>query len=41
MFDGAAPSLAAAITQAEEERSVWEMAGDKRIKFLMAQLPGT
>jgi hypothetical protein len=41
MFNGAAPSLAAAITQADVERSVWEMAGAKGIKFLMAQLPGT
>jgi hypothetical protein len=37
VFDGDAPSLAAALSQADEERSVWEMAGAKGISFLMAQ----
>jgi hypothetical protein len=38
ILDGAAPSLAAALSQADEERSVWEMAGAKGISSLMAQL---
>jgi hypothetical protein len=37
VFDGDAPSLAAALSQADEERSVCEMAGAKGISFLMAQ----
>jgi hypothetical protein len=31
--------MTAAITQAEEERRVWEMAGEKGITSLMEQLP--
>jgi hypothetical protein len=37
-LDGAAPRLAAALSQADEEISVWEMAGAKGISFLTAQL---
>jgi hypothetical protein len=40
VFDGVAPSLAAAFRQAEEEMVVWELAGATEITFLMAQLPG-
>jgi hypothetical protein len=40
VFDGASPSLAAALSQAEEDRVVWELAGAKGITFLMAQLHG-
>jgi hypothetical protein len=36
VFDGASPSLAAALSHAEEERAVWELAGAKGITFLMA-----
>jgi hypothetical protein len=36
VFDGAAPSLVAALSQADDERSAWEMAGAKGISFLMA-----
>jgi hypothetical protein len=32
--------MAMAVTQAEEERKVWELAGAKGISSLMAQLPG-
>jgi hypothetical protein len=39
IFDGIAPSMTAAITQAEEKRRVWEMAEAKGITSLMAQLP--
>jgi hypothetical protein len=39
IFDGIAPSMTAAITQPEEERRVWDMAGAKGITSLMAQLP--
>jgi hypothetical protein len=40
VFDGASPSLVAALRQAEEERAIWELAGAKGINFLMAQLQG-
>jgi hypothetical protein len=40
VFDGAAPSLAACLAQAEDERRLWEPAGAKGISFLVAQLPG-
>jgi hypothetical protein len=36
VFDGAAPSLVAALSQPDDERSAWEMAGAKGISFLMA-----
>jgi hypothetical protein len=39
-FDGIAPSLAAAMAQAEEEKRAWELAGAKEISFLVAQVPG-
>jgi hypothetical protein len=37
VFDGVAPSLVAALSLANDERSAWKMAGAKRISFLMAQ----
>jgi hypothetical protein len=40
VFDDASPNLVAALSQAEEERAVWEPAGAKEITFLMAQLKG-
>jgi hypothetical protein len=40
VFDGASPNLAAALSQAEEERVVWEPAGAKGITFLIVQLQG-
>jgi hypothetical protein len=40
VFDDASPNLVAALSQAEEERAVWELAGAKEITFLMAQLKG-
>jgi hypothetical protein len=40
VFDGASPSLATALSQAEEERAVWELVGTKGITFLMVQLQG-
>jgi hypothetical protein len=40
VFDGIAPSLTATISQAEEEKRTWELAGAKRISFLVAQLTG-
>jgi hypothetical protein len=40
VFDGAAPSLAIYLAQAEDERRIWELIGAKSISFLVAQLPG-
>jgi hypothetical protein len=40
VFDGVSPNLAVALSQAEEERVVWELVGAKGITFLMAQLQG-
>jgi hypothetical protein len=40
VFDGISPSLAAALSQAEEEKKTWELVGAKGISFLVAQLPG-
>jgi hypothetical protein len=40
VFDGIAPSLTATISQAKEEKRTWELAGAKRISFLVAQLTG-
>jgi hypothetical protein len=37
VLDGAVPSLMATLSQADDERSAWEMAGAKGISFLMAQ----
>jgi hypothetical protein len=39
VFHGMTPSFVAAITQAEEERKMWDLVGTKGISFLMAQLP--
>jgi hypothetical protein len=39
VFDGAAPCMAAAMTQAEEERKVWELAGARGVSYLTAQSP--
>jgi hypothetical protein len=39
VFDGATPCMAAAMTQAEEERKVWELAGARGVSYLMAQSP--
>jgi hypothetical protein len=39
VFDGVAPSLAACLTQADEERRMWELAGAKGISFFMVQFP--
>jgi hypothetical protein len=38
VFDGILPSLAATISQAEEGKRTWELAGAKGISFLVAQL---
>jgi hypothetical protein len=40
VFDGMPPCLVDAITQPEEERNVWELAGAKGISFLMALMVG-
>jgi hypothetical protein len=40
VFDGIAQNMAMAVTQAEEERKVWELAGAKGTSSLMEQLPG-
>jgi hypothetical protein len=40
VFDGIVPSLVATISQAEEEKRAWELAGAKGISFFVAQLPG-
>jgi hypothetical protein len=37
VFDGDAPSMAAALSQAHEERTAWEMAGARGISVLTAQ----
>jgi hypothetical protein len=37
VFDGDAPSMAAALSQAHEERTTWEMARAIGISALMAQ----
>jgi hypothetical protein len=39
VFDGVAPSWAACLTQADEEKGLWELTGAKGMSFLMAQLP--
>jgi hypothetical protein len=41
VFDGIAPNLVACLSQADEERKMWELDGAKGISFLMAQLPAT
>jgi hypothetical protein len=41
VFDGGAPSMAATLTQDEEERKRWELAGARGITYLIAQLPAT
>jgi hypothetical protein len=38
VFEGAAPSLAAALTQAGEERFMWELAGAIDLSSLTASL---
>jgi hypothetical protein len=38
VFDGAAPCMSAAMTQAEEERKVWELARARGVSYLTAQL---
>jgi hypothetical protein len=38
VFDAAAPSLAVALSQAGEERLLWEMAGARGVSSLMAPL---
>jgi hypothetical protein len=40
VFDGASSNLVATLSQAKEERVVWELAGAKGITFFMAQLQG-
>jgi hypothetical protein len=39
VFDGVAPCMAVAMTQAEEERKVWELAGARGVAYLTAQSP--
>jgi hypothetical protein len=39
VFDGIAPNLVAAVSQVDEERKFWELAGARGISYLMAQLP--
>jgi hypothetical protein len=39
VFDGIAPSLAAVLTQAGEERRLWELAGARNSSSLTAVLP--
>jgi hypothetical protein len=38
VFDGVVPNMAACLSQADEERRVWELAGAKGISFLMAHV---
>jgi hypothetical protein len=38
VFDGDAPSMAAALRQAHEERRTWEMAGARGISVLTTQI---
>jgi hypothetical protein len=38
VFDGAAPSLVAALAQAVEERCMWKLAGAIGLSSLMASL---
>ena len=40
VFDGKAPSVAAALAHAGDECQIWELAGAKGISFLTAPLPG-
>jgi hypothetical protein len=40
VFNGAAPSLAACLAHAEDERRIWELASAKGISFLTKQLSG-
>jgi hypothetical protein len=39
VFDGIAPNLVTAVTQDDEERRFWELAGARGISHLIAQLP--
>jgi hypothetical protein len=39
VFYGIAPTMAAAMTQAVEERKMWKLAGARGITYLMAQIP--
>jgi hypothetical protein len=39
VFDGVAPCMAVAMTQAEEERKVWKLAGARGVAYLTAQSP--
>jgi hypothetical protein len=39
VFDAAAPSLPVALSQAGEERLMWEMAGARGLSSLAAPLP--
>jgi hypothetical protein len=39
VFDGIAPSLAAVLAQAGEERRLWELVGARNILFLTTVLP--
>jgi hypothetical protein len=39
VFYGIAPNIVAAVSQADEERKMWELAGARGITYLMAQLP--
>jgi hypothetical protein len=39
VFDGIAPNMAVAVSQADEERKIWELTGARGITYLMAQLP--
>jgi hypothetical protein len=41
VFDGATPSMVGSLTQTEEERKVWELAGARGITYLTAQLPAS
>jgi hypothetical protein len=39
VFYGIAPNIVAAVSQADEERKMWELASARGITYLMAQLP--
>jgi hypothetical protein len=39
MFDGVTPSLSLILKQADDERSLWELAGAKGLSYLVVPLP--
>lgn len=41
VFDGVTPSLSLILKQADDERSLWELAGAKGLSYLVVPLPNS